>query len=92
MKRTLATPTPWIHGLRNGFIATAFVTGLAATIPVAMAQSTNSPDTYRQLNLFGDVFERVRAEYVEEVSDQDLIEAAINGMLTSSVEPSAFIC
>ncbi len=39
-------------------------------------------DTYRQLNLFGDVFERVRAQYVEEVEDKDLIESAVNGMLT----------
>jgi carboxyl-terminal processing protease len=43
-------------------------------------------DTYRQLDLFGEVFERVRADYVEEVSDQQLIEAAINGML-SSLDP-----
>jgi carboxyl-terminal processing protease len=45
-----------------------------------------SSETYRQLNLFGDVFERVRGDYVEEVSDADLIEAAINGML-SSLDP-----
>ena len=40
-------------------------------------------DTYRQLNLFGDVFERVRADYVEKPEDAKLVEAAINGMLTS---------
>jgi carboxyl-terminal processing protease len=39
-------------------------------------------DTYKQLNLFGEVFERVRNDYVEEKKDQELIEAAINGMLT----------
>src|SRR5674476_974589 len=38
-------------------------------------------DTYRQLNLFGDVFERVRADYVEVPDDDKLIESAINGML-----------
>jgi carboxyl-terminal processing protease len=38
-------------------------------------------DTYRQLNLFGDVFERVRADYVDKPDDKKLIEAAINGML-----------
>src|SRR6187397_456970 len=38
-------------------------------------------DTYRQLNLFGDVFERVRADYVEKPDDAKLIETAINGML-----------
>ncbi|MBS7543711.1 S41 family peptidase [Ancylobacter oerskovii] len=40
-------------------------------------------DTYRQLNLFGDVFERVRADYVEKPDDAKLVEAAINGMLAS---------
>lgn len=40
-------------------------------------------DTYRQLAIFGDVFERVRAQYVEQPDDQKLIETAINGMLTS---------
>ncbi len=43
-------------------------------------------DTYRFLNLFGDVFERVRAEYVEDVTDQQLIEHALNGML-SNLDP-----
>ncbi|MCK5384555.1 MAG: S41 family peptidase [Alphaproteobacteria bacterium] len=43
-------------------------------------------ETYRQLNLFGDVFERVRAEYVEEINDKELIENALNGML-SSLDP-----
>src|SRR5258708_15257859 len=45
-----------------------------------------SSDTYRQLDLFGEVFERVRADYVEEVSDEQLVEAAINGML-SALDP-----
>ena len=49
------------------------------------APQSNS-DTYRQLDLFGEVFERVRADYVEEVTDEQLIEAAINGML-SSLDP-----
>ena len=39
-------------------------------------------DTYRQLNLFGDVFERVRADYVEKPDDSKLIESAISGMLS----------
>src|SRR5262244_2248132 len=38
-------------------------------------------DTYRQLNLFGDVFERVRSDYVEKPDDSKLVESAINGML-----------
>ena len=53
-------------------------------------------DTYRQLNLFGDVFERVRADYVEKPDDQKLIETAINGMLagldphSSYMDPKSF--
>jgi carboxyl-terminal processing protease len=50
------------------------------------APQPSDSDTYRQLDLFGEVFERVRADYVENVSDQQLIEAAINGML-SALDP-----
>jgi carboxyl-terminal processing protease len=48
-------------------------------------------ETYRLLNLFGDVFERVRADYVEETSDKKLIEAAIGGMLTSLDPHSSYL-
>jgi carboxyl-terminal processing protease len=48
----------------------------------AFAQDSGKADTYRLLSLFADVFERVRAEYVEPVNDTDLVENAINGMLT----------
>ena len=58
--------------------------------PKIKAQSNNE-ETYRQLTLFGDVFQRVREDYVEEVSDQDLVEAAINGMLTSLDPHSAYL-
>ncbi len=51
-------------------------------LPAAWAQTGGNSETYRLLKLFGDVFDRVRAEYVEPVSDRDLIENAINGMLT----------
>jgi carboxyl-terminal processing protease len=54
------------------------------------AQSASS-DTFRSLKLFGDVFERVRAEYVEEVSDQTLVDAAINGMLSSLDPHSSYL-
>ncbi|MEX2649884.1 MAG: S41 family peptidase [Alphaproteobacteria bacterium] len=50
-----------------------------------------SNETYRQLNLFGDVFERVRADYVEEVTDSQLIEAAINGMLSALDPHSSYL-
>ena len=45
--------------------------------------TTNTAETYKELNLFGDVFEKVRSAYVDDVSDDTLIEGAINGMLTS---------
>ncbi len=60
----------------------------------AGAQSQNDKDysdTYRQLDLFGDVFERVRSQYVEEETDQDLIENAINGMLTALDPHSSYL-
>ena len=61
---------------------------LVATVPrfqpagIAYAASSSS-DVYRQLNLFGDVFERIRADYVEQPDDAKLVEAAIKAMLTS---------
>ncbi|HEX6840138.1 MAG TPA: S41 family peptidase [Stellaceae bacterium] len=59
---------------------------MAADQDKAAAVPQSTSDTYRQLDLFGEVFERVRADYVEEVTDEQLIEAAINGML-SSLDP-----
>ena len=65
--------------------------GVAAYLSSAAGPQAGSSDTFRQLKLFGDVFERVRAEYVEEISDQELIEAAINGMLTSLDPHSGYL-
>ena len=55
-------------------LSVSAVLALMLTPQGASAQS-NTSETYRQLDLFGDVFERVRADYVEEVSDEQLIEA-----------------
>ena len=71
-------------------IAIAGITGIALLALPASVQAASS-ETYRQLNLFGDVFERVRADYVEEVSDEQLIEAAINGMLSALDPHSSFL-
>ena len=46
---------------------------------------------YQQLDLFGDIFERIRSQYVEEVDEGELIEAAINGMLTSLDPHSSYL-
>lgn len=59
---------------------------LISPVTRAAEEKANQADTYELLNLFGDVFERVRADYVEEASDEELIEAAVNGML-SSLDP-----
>ena len=48
-------------------------------------------DFYRQLELFGDVFERVRADYVKKVGEEKLIESALNGMLTSLDPHSSYL-
>ncbi len=53
--------------------------------------SVDRNDTYRQLDLFGEVFERTRSEYVEEVEDKELIKNALNGMLTSLDPHSSFL-
>jgi carboxyl-terminal processing protease len=66
-----------------GAIVGAFLAG-AVIGPItiqAIAQEGGRAETYRLLNLFGDVFERIRAEYVEPVNDRDVMESAINGML-----------
>jgi carboxyl-terminal processing protease len=55
------------------------------------AQAASAGDTYRQLNLFGDVFERIRSAYVEKPDDGKLVEAAINGMLTSLDPHSSYM-
>ena len=59
---------------------------------MAKTEAKEKPaNTYELLNLFGEVMERTKATYVEEVSDQKLIEAAINGMLTSLDPHSSYL-
>src|SRR5438128_1929151 len=68
---------------------------LVATQPrlIALGSSAKAAaaDTYRQLNLFGDVFERVRADYVEKPDDGKLVETAINGMLAGLDPHSSYM-
>jgi carboxyl-terminal processing protease len=72
------------------FICGAVIAGLA--IPtLTIAQSGKNDAVYRQLGLFGDIFQRVRESYVDEVDEKDLVEAAINGMLTSLDPHSSFL-
>jgi carboxyl-terminal processing protease len=69
---------------RSGVLAAVVTTLILFSLRQDVGAATsNSTETYKQLNLFGEVFERVRAEYVDDVSDDSLVESAINGMLTS---------
>jgi carboxyl-terminal processing protease len=73
-------------------VAAAFAAGVAVgPVVAAWAQDGGRAETYRLLNLFGDVFERVRAEYVEPVQDREVIENAINGMLTGLDPHSSYL-
>ena len=76
-------------GVVLGAAATAAAPqALSYVSPVAYAAASN---TYRQLNLFGDVFETIRNDYVEKPDEAKLIEAAINGMLASLDPHSSYI-
>ena len=74
-------------GAAAGVAVTLIATQPRIVLDGARAQAA-AADTYRQLSLFGDVFERVRADYVEKPDDSKLIESAINGMLACSIWPA----
>lgn len=59
--------------------------------PLLAQESAKTNNIYEQLDLFGDIFERIRAQYVEEVDESELIKAAINGMLTSLDPHSSYL-
>ncbi len=80
-------------------VAAGVAMTLAATQPrlwMGTSARAAAADTYRQLNLFGDIFERVRTHYVEKPDDSKLVESAINGMLngldphSSYMDPKSF--
>ncbi len=76
-----------VNVLGTAAVVLSLALGGTALTPVYAAEAKTtakfSEDTYKYLELFGDVFERVRKDYVEDVSDQQLLENAINGMLTA---------
>ena len=69
----------------------AVVAALIVVLPQVSGAQEDRSETYRQLKLFSDVFERVRADYVEEVTDEQLIEFAIQGMLSTLDPHSSFL-
>ncbi len=74
-----------VTGAAVGLGSAAYVAG-----PL-MAQTSTDAEHYRQLELFGDVLDRIRSTYVEDVDSKELVEAAINGMLTSLDPHSSFL-
>ncbi|UYV36650.1 S41 family peptidase [Rhodobacteraceae bacterium D3-12] len=73
-----------------GILAGGIVTTQVAA-PLLAQESAKQTNVYQQLDLFGDIFERIRSQYVEKVNEGDLIEAAINGMLTSLDPHSSYL-
>ena len=73
-----------------GTVAGVLVTTQVAA-PLLAQEAEKNTNVYEQLDLFGDIFERIRVQYVEEVDEADLIEAAINGMLTSLDPHSGYL-
>ncbi len=76
-----------------GAIAGAAAAALASQSQVFYGGAAVAADTetYRQLNLFGDVFERVRSDYIDKPNEADLIESAINGMLSGLDPHSSYL-
>jgi len=72
------------------FIALLFLSIFFVSLDNVSAQN-NRQETYKQLNLFGDVFQRVQEQYVEEITDKELIESAISGMLQSLDPHSSYL-
>ncbi len=75
-----------LGGTLAGILATTQIAG-----PLIAQEADRNASVYEQLDLFGDIFERIRAQYVEEVEESELIEAAINGMLTSLDPHSSYL-
>ena len=75
-----------ITGVMVGAVTTTQVAG-----PLIAQEAERKATVYEQLDLFGDIFERIRSQYVEEVDEAELIEAAIDGMLTSLDPHSSYL-
>src|SRR3954453_9180569 len=71
--------------------ASTVMVGTQTRIFAAGPANAAGSDTYKNLNLFGDVFEKIRSDYVEKPNEQKLIEAAVSGMLTSLDPHSSYM-
>jgi len=79
----------WLAGIAGAAAGIAVTTQFAA--PIVAQEAENERTVYEQLDLFGDIFERIRGSYVEEVDEKDLIQSAINGMLSSLDPHSSYL-
>jgi carboxyl-terminal processing protease len=79
-----------VMAIAGGVLAGALVTTQVAG-PLLAQENSEKANIYQQLDLFGDIFERIRGQYVEEVDAADLIEAAIDGMLSSLDPHSSYL-
>jgi carboxyl-terminal processing protease len=75
-----------VCGITGGVVLSTQVAG-----PLIAQEDRANASVYERLDLFGDIFERIRANYVEDVDEAALIEAAINGMLTSLDPHSSYL-
>ena len=75
-----------LGGTLAGVLATTQIAG-----PLLAQEADKQDNVYEQLDLFGDIFERIRSQYVEDVDASELIEAAIDGMLTSLDPHSSYL-
>jgi carboxyl-terminal processing protease len=82
---------------KTALLMTGIVIGSGATLGVTqtslfkMNANASVSETYRSLNLFGDIFERVRSDYVDQIDDKKLVTTAINGMLTGLDAHSSYL-
>src|SRR6056297_575021 len=83
MKRAIMAA---LGGTAAGILLTTQIAG-----PLIAQEEARNTSVYEQLDLFGDIFERIRQSYVEDVDEAALIEAAINGMLTSLDPHSSYL-
>ncbi len=80
----------YVMAATAGILASIAVTTQIAA-PLLAQEAEKTTNVYEQLDLFGDIFERIRSQYVEEVDEGELIDAAINGMLTSLDPHSSYL-
>jgi len=79
----------WMAGIGGAVAGVVVSTQFAG--PIVAQEAEKEQSVYEQLDLFGDIFERIRTSYVEPVDEKDLIESAINGMLSHLDPHSSFL-